>query len=149
MIYYYSFLYSSWFWLALTVFFVIVELCTAFTLTTIWFAISAAIMILVSKTGLPFLVQVILFVIIAFALLIFTRPFAIKKLKIGKEKTNIDALAGITTIALKEISEFQKGEVKINGLIWSAKSDDAETIPVGTKCVVVKIEGSHAVVKKV
>jgi membrane protein implicated in regulation of membrane protease activity len=74
---------------------------------------------------------------------------AIKKLKIGREKTNVDSLAGKHALVIKKITEFEKGEVKLNGQIWTAHSDDGSTIAEGTKCEVVRIEGVQAVVKPI
>jgi membrane protein implicated in regulation of membrane protease activity len=48
---------------------------------------------------------------------------------------------------MKTVTEFDRGEVKINGSIWSAKPDDGSTLPEGTKCEVVRIEGVQVIVR--
>jgi membrane protein implicated in regulation of membrane protease activity len=141
-----NFYLSPWFWLCLTVIFSIIEVLTSFALTTVWFAISALIMTVLSNTGLPFRFQVIIFLIVALVLLFLTRPIAIKKLNIGKEKTNVDSMVGRHFVLLKKITEFENGEIKINGVVWSAKSESGTAIEKGVKCVIIRIEGSHAVV---
>ena len=149
---FYAFVFSPWFWLTLTVVFSLIELATSFSLTTIWFAISSFLMVFISWTPLPFRWQCAISLVIAAVLLIYTRPIALKKLKIGQEKTNIDGLCGKTVIVTKRIAEFEKGEVKINGLFWSAKlSENPEngalsTIEKGGKCIIEKIEGNTVVV---
>lgn len=91
--------------------------------------------------------QLAVFLGIAIALLILTRPIAIKKLHAGREKTNIDSLIGKKALVVNTISEFENGNIKLNGIIWSAKSRDGSLIEAGDKCVVTAIEGAHAVVR--
>jgi membrane protein implicated in regulation of membrane protease activity len=144
-----NFLQTPWFWLALTVVFLIIEGLLFFTLTTIWFAISAAVMVLVSCTGIPLEIQFVLFFVLSFVLLIFTRPFAIKKWKLGKVKTNMDSLIGKRMLVTKDISEFEAGEVKISGIFWTAKIENAaDAMTKGSTCEIVRVEGAHLVVKK-
>ena len=142
----YAFVFSPWFWLALVVLFSIVELCT-FGLTTIWFALSALVMVLLSFLPIPFRGQLAIFLVMAILLLVFTRPVAVKKLKGGKVKTNVEDLAGRRALVVKAIKEFETGEVKINGQIWSARAEQGGDLAEGTRCEVVRIEGAHAVVR--
>jgi membrane protein implicated in regulation of membrane protease activity len=81
-------------------------------------------------------------------LLIFTRPFAVKKLRVGKVKTNVDDLIGRDALVVKGISKHEKGEVKIRSQIWTAISDTDEEIAENTECVIIRIEGVKAVVRK-
>lgn len=140
------FLFGPWFWLAAAVILALIEIFTV-GLTTIWFAISAVVLIFVSMAPVPLIVQLIIFVALAALLLVFTRPIAVKKLKIGREKTNIDALIGKTALVIKKITEFEKGEVKIAGQIWSAHGEDNQEINENSKCTVVRIEGVQAIVR--
>ena len=141
---------ARWIWVALTIIFAVIEVFT-FGLTTVWFALGAFVMIFISflLVRMPLVAQISIFLVISATLLIFTRPIAIKKLKAGKVKTNVDSLVGMNGLVVKKISEFEKGEVKLNGQIWSAHSDDNSTIEEGSKCEVVRIEGVHAIVKKI
>jgi membrane protein implicated in regulation of membrane protease activity len=90
----------------------------------------------------------LIFLIISALLLIFTRPLAVKKFRMGREKTNVDSLAGKHVLVIKKISEFEKGEVKLNGLIWAARSEDNTEIAAGTKCEVLRVEGVQLIVRK-
>ncbi|MDR0878996.1 MAG: NfeD family protein, partial [Treponema sp.] len=112
-----------------------------------WFAIAALVMVFLSFLPIPLPGQLIIFLVISAALLIFTRPVAIKKFKMGKEKTNVDSLVGMDALVTKDITEFEKGEVKLNGQIWSARSETNGEIKTGTKCTVVRIEGVQAIVR--
>ena len=117
-------------------------------LTTIWFALGSLVMIPLSLLPIPFVIQIVIFLVISVVLLIFTRPFAVKKLKANREKTNVDALIGKKALVVKDISEFEKGEVKIDGIVWTARSDDAVSIKAGEECFLLRVEGATAVVGK-
>ena len=136
-----------WIWVALTIIFSLIEAFT-FGLTTIWFALAAFVMVFLSFLPIPLVFQIIIFLAISAALLIFTRPVAIKKLKIGREKTNVDSLAGKHALVTKQIGEFERGEIKLNGQIWTARSYNDFKINEGAKCEVVRIEGVHAIVRE-
>ena len=87
--------------------------------------------------------------IITVVLVIFTRPFAIKKLKIGNNKTNVNSLIGSEVIVTKKITEFDKGEAKAkNGVIWTATSDNNKTIEKGTVCSIISVEGNTIIIKE-
>jgi len=135
-----------WIWLGLAIVLAVIEGLTL-GLTTIWFAIAALIMIFVSFLPIPLLFQLLIFTAISAVLLFFTRPIAIKKFKVGRVKTNVDSLIGKHALVTKQITEFDRGEVKLNGQIWSAKTEDGATITEGTKCEVIRIEGVQAIVK--
>jgi membrane protein implicated in regulation of membrane protease activity len=136
-----------WIWVALVIIFALIEIFTM-GLTTVWFAISALLMVFLSFINIPMTVQILIFLAIATLLLIFTRPLAIKKFKIGQEKTNVDSLIGKHALVVKTIGEFERGEAKINGQIWSARSEDNAEITEGSKCEILRIEGVQLIVRK-
>jgi membrane protein implicated in regulation of membrane protease activity len=146
MLFDFGYIQMHWVWVALVIIFAVIEAFT-FGLTTIWFAISAFVMVFLSFIIKPLPAQIIIFLLIAGVLLFFTRPIAIKKLKTGKVKTNVDSLVGMHALVTKKISEFDRGEVKLNGQFWTSRSEDDSTIDEGTKCEVVRIEGVQAVVR--
>ena len=65
------------FWLVALVLFIAIEIATM-GLTTIWFAGGALLAVLAAALGLPLTVQIVLFFIISFVLLYYTRPMAVK-----------------------------------------------------------------------
>ena len=137
-----------WIWVGLTILFALIEIFTL-GLTTVWFALAALVMVFLSFLNIPFSWQILIFLVISAALLIFTRPLAIKKLKAGKEKTNVDSLVGRHALVTKQISEFEKGEIKINGVYWSAHTEGNTEMKEGDKCVIVRIEGVQAIVQPI
>ena len=142
-----------WFWLSVMVFCIIIEAAT-FSLTTVWAAVTALFMIFFCRTGLPLRWQLLIFFVISLLLLIFTRPFAVKKLKLGRVTTNVNTLEGQEVLVVKKITQFEKGEVKAsNGVVWMATFDTTSTIggsaeiAKNTVCEVVRVEGNTLVVK--
>lgn len=148
MLFDFGYISPRWIWVALVVVFSVIEVFT-FGLYTVWFAIAALVMVFVSMTNIAFPYQIIIFLAISAALLFFTRPLVVKKLKIGRVKTNVESLAGMQALVIKKIGEFDKGEVKLNGLIWSARAEDNAEIQEGTKCEVLRIEGVLAIVRPI
>jgi len=136
-----------WIWVALVIIFALIEIFTL-GLTTVWFAIAALVMVFLSFIQIPLTGQILIFLAISGALLFFTRPLAVKKFKIGQEKTNVDSLIGKHALVIKTIGEFERGEAKINGQIWSAHSEDNTVITEGSKCEILRIEGVQLIVRK-
>ncbi|MBQ4330901.1 MAG: NfeD family protein, partial [Spirochaetaceae bacterium] len=106
--------YLPWFWLGLVVLFTLIEVFT-FGLTTVWFALGALVMVFLSALPIPLVWQLVMFLGISSVLLVFTRPLAVKKLKVGRERTNTDSLLGTKALVMKDITEFEKGVVKVHG----------------------------------
>ena len=143
-----GFISPQWIWAALVIVFALIE---AFTLglTTVWFAIAALVMVFLSFLKIPLSVQALIFLAISTLLLIFTRPIAVKKFKMGREKTNVDSLIGKYALVIKAIGEFEKGEVKVSGQIWSARTEDNSEVAEGTRCEVLRVEGVQLIVREV
>lgn len=139
--------YTPWFWFAIAVICAVIEGMTL-GLTTVWFALSAVLMIFISMLHPPFYVQCVLFALVALLLLFFTRPIALKLLHAKREKTNADSLIGKKAVVLQTITEWEKGQVKINGAVWTAASVDGAVIPAGDECIIEKIEGVTLIVKE-
>ena len=114
--------------------------------TTIWFGIGALIMVFLSFFPIPLVFQILIWLVISTLLLIFTRPFAMKKLHANKVKTNVDSVAGSIAVVTKKIKKFDKGEVKAEGIIWTARTEDDTPLEVGAECIIEKIEGVTAIV---
>ena len=141
-------LYTPWVWFGVAVICAVIEGLTL-GLTTIWFALSAVLMIFISLLQPPFYAQCVLFALVALLLLFFTRPLALKFLHTKREKTNADSLIGKKALVLQNITEWEKGQVKINGIVWTAASVEGAVIPAGDECVIEKIEGVTLIVKKI
>ena len=131
------------FWLALFVILLIIEIITV-GLTTIWFAGGS-----MAAVGGPVWLQVILFLVVSFVLLFFTRPWAVKYLNPHKTRTNYEDAIGKTVRVTMKIDNIEEtGTAVLNGQEWTARSnDDAVTIEADTTAEVVAITGVKLIVK--
>lgn len=137
-----------WFWLAVMVACIVIEALTM-ALTTVWAAISAFLMIFLCQAKFPIRWQIIIFLVITILLVVFTRPFAIKKLKLGKNTTNVNSMAGQEVLVIKKIAPFEKGEAKAkNGVVWSAISEDGSEISADEVCIVSAVDGNTLKIKR-
>ncbi len=133
---------APWFWVLLLVVFLVIEACTM-ALTTIWAAAACVPLIFIARTPLAFRWQLLIFMVLTVALIAFTRPFAVRKLKPGRSRTNVNSLAGQEVLVVRDIKPFEKGEAKAkNGVIWTASAAGGAEIPAGTVCTVSAVEGN-------
>ncbi len=135
-------------WLIIMVFFLIFEAITM-GLTTIWFAMGAFVAMLLALFDLPVIVQIATFLVVSVASLVFVYPIVKNKFKIGKEKTNFEALAGKTGVVVEKIDNTAgTGQVKVGGQIWSARTVSGKELPEGTQIRIVNITGVKAEVEE-
>lgn len=135
-------------WLAIAVVMIIMEI-VSLGLTTIWFAGGALIAALVAFLGGKLMLQIMVFSVVSLVLLIFTRPIAQKHLMKNTEKTNVESLIGKIGIVTADIRNLElEGVVKLNGLEWSARSEDETDIPKGSKVEVKAVSGVKLIVVK-
>ena len=138
--------YISWF-IAFLVF-LGVELITL-GLTSIWFAVGALVAFFAAFFGAPVFVQFILFVVVSTIVLVFVRPFAVKYVNNNTEKTNVESMAGKTGKVTARIDDIEgTGQVIIDGMEWTAKTENGDPLEVGELVTVLRIEGVKAVVRK-
>lgn len=128
-------------WFGAMVFFGIVEAATV-TLVSVWFAGGALVAMFAALFGAPVWLQVILFVAASAALLASLRPLVRRYVKPRITATNADALVGQTAVVTETIANLDaRGAVKINGVVWSARSSSGDGIPAGVHVRVDRIEG--------
>ena len=127
----------------------IIELLTV-GLTCIWLAGGSLAALLVSLTGANIVWQVLMFILVSFLLVVFTRPFAMKYINARHERTNVDELIGKLVKVTETVDNYeQTGAATANGLDWTARSeDDRETIEKGSLARVVRISGVKLILKK-
>lgn len=136
-----------YFWLLLALTFLLLELSTPGLFFFIAFAGGCMAASVATWLGYGIVAQCLVALsaaIISFAFLRY------KYASIGRQgdaKTNIDALAGQEAIVLQEISYLKKGQVKVRGESWSAKTDAHEgSIQKGQVVRVIRIEGNSVIV---
>lgn len=136
------------FWLIVFVALLVVEIATL-GLTTIWFAAGALVAFLAAYIGFGVPVQVIIFLAVSIILLILTRPIAIKYFNQERQKTNAESLIGQKAIVIEEVNPLQAtGKVEVNGMEWSAKTEESDRIEVSTVVSIKGIQGVKLIVEK-
>ncbi|MDR1495444.1 MAG: NfeD family protein [Clostridiales Family XIII bacterium] len=135
-------------WIVVAIILAVIE---GFTLglVTIWFTIGAAASTVVALAGGDIMIQIVVFFVVSIVLLIFTRPILVKKLKVGREKNNIELLEGSVALVTEAIEPFKSGLVKVNGVIWTAVGEETEFAAGADEEVeIVRVEGVKLIVKE-
>ncbi len=136
-----------WVWLGLAVFMTILEGLTM-GLTSIWLALGALAAMILAFFIPSVSLQVMIFLVLSIGMLLFTRPLAVRKFKIGGAKTNADRLVGMKAQVLKRVGFDESGQVRIRGQVWTARSSEAAlSFDKGQDVVVRKIEGVTLIVE--
>ena len=135
-------------WLGVFVVALVIEALTS-ELVSLWFSIGALFALIISLIpGVEWWVELIVFAVISVAALLCLRPLANKLLIRNEISTNIDEIVHKKGIMVKGYDEFNRGEVKINGVIWTAvNTNEKEKIPEGASVEVIAIEGNKLIVK--
>lgn len=133
-----------YFWIFIVILLSVIELLTV-NLTTIWFICSAIVSLLISFICDNIIVQFSVFALLGIVLLITTKPL-VKKLFKNDVKTNLDRVVGMKGIVTLDIKPLNVGEVKVDGKLWSAISDDV--LMVNDAVEILEIDGVKLKVKK-
>lgn len=119
-------------------------------LVSVWFCVGAIIAFAITFiSGMPYWGEIIVFVGVSLITFLVLRPILQKRLVHLHSKTNVDTMIGKKGIVVKRITSLEKGEVKINDIIWNAiKRDEDDTIEVDSIVEVISIQGNKLLVKK-
>ena len=122
--------------------------------SVIWLVILAVMIVMdigaaiVAWIGYGFWMQLLVFAVLSIVSMALFRPLAVKYLNRDKEKTNIDEVVGKTVVVTKQIdNEMAAGEVQLNGMSWTARSESGRVIPEQERVTVVSVEGVKLIVK--
>lgn len=141
---------DTYIWLGLMIVFLIAEGVCAIHLVSIWFAAGALVAAVTDMLGGPLWLQITLFIVVSGGLLAALWPFTKKFLKPKLSKTNIDSIIGSECYVLTDIDNANAtGQVKLNGMEWTARSTTGKRIPTGTLVKVDSIEGVKVFVSPV
>ena len=141
----------SWWviWLVIAVIMFIIEAVTT-GLATLWFGIGALVAMIMDLCGASVPAQVIVMAVVSivcFVLcMIWVRPKLESLRKKNIQRTNADRLIGREGTVIVPLNGIEgKGQVKIDGQVWSSKADS--DIAEGIKVTVKAIEGVKLVVE--
>lgn len=139
---------NSIIWLIALAILLLIEILTL-GLTTIWFAGGALVAFLLSLFINNPMLEIVVFLIVSFLLLIFTRPIATKYFNKQRVKTNYETLIGKEAIVTEKIDNYHMtGQVIINGQEWTARSiKDEEIIKIGQKVKIKQVTGVKVLVE--
>ncbi|MER5714054.1 NfeD family protein [Streptomyces sp. NPDC002132] len=136
-------------WLIWLIIAAVLAVAEIFTLTAALGMLSAAALATagLAAAGLPPVLQLVAYALIAAVSLLFVRPVALRHLLPPQgPRFGIDALIGKTALAVSEVTGTG-GRVRIDGEEWSARSyDDTLVIAPGTTVDVMEISGTTAFV---
>ncbi len=136
-------------WLIAAGVFFIAEMATTGFLI-FWLGIGALLAMLTSFITDSIIIQTIVFVVSSCILIPLTKPLADKFTGKKVVPTNSYSLInkhGIVTVDINPMEAV--GQVKVNGEIWSAKTEDGTTIAKGTEIEVIKIDGVKLIVSPI
>lgn len=134
------------FWLAALIILAVAEAATV-GLVCIWFAGGALAALIAAGVGAPIWLQIGLFLVVSAILLALLRPMLRKIVRPQRTATNADRHLGRTALVTEEINNLKEtGAVKLDGVTWTARTEGEQVIPVGTRIMVLRIEGVKMIV---
>jgi len=135
-----------WLWLAAMAVFLIVEMAVP-GLIFGCFAVGALGGAVTATFTDSYLIQLAVFAFLTIILIPLTRPLAKKITKPSPQKTNVDAMIGMTGVVVKAIDpDKEAGQVRVDGQVWMAMA--TEPIEEGIKIIVNKVQGARLYVSR-
>lgn len=137
-----------WIWLAIIVVCMLVEFVTM-EMVSIWFILGSLVALALAGMGVPVPYQVITAIVLSFICLFSFRKLALKLLKKDNQKTNLDRTLGEKTKLLTPITQDNLGTIKLNDVVYNAKSENGKPIEAGVEVELVKLDGNKYIVREV
>lgn len=144
-----TFVYTNlWlFWLIVSLACLIIEVSSG-DFFFVCFALGALASLVCAIFDVPFIAQLLVWVVASIFCLVFVRPSLVRRLHDKKErKSNADALIGRTGTVTETIPANGHGYVQIDGDQWRSLSADGIEIPIGTNVTVVSRDSIILTVK--
>ena len=139
-------------WLCFALVLLTIELITI-DLVAVWFALSSLIMVIITAIfpNLQLVWQIVIFIALSATLLVSTRKLVNKLMQKRKDgETNLDLILNHKAIVIEEINnDLSLGAVRINGIVWNARSLNENIISDGALVNVVKIDGNKLIVEQI
>ena len=136
----------SLFWLIAAVVLLVAE-AVSVGLTCIWFSLGAVDALVVSFFTGNIWVQIGCFLAVSFLTLVGVRPAARRFMASSRQATNADRVIGAEGVVVEEVDNLNaRGQVKVNGSLWTARGEDDTVIPPSARVRVERIEGVKLIV---
>lgn len=137
----------SWIWVIFAGICVVMEIFTA-GFVLLWFGVGAVCAAIMAWMGFRVVYQILVFTVVSGVLFAVSRKFAEKFSAKQPPGIGADRFAGQTGVVFEEIDNLKNtGRVRILQDEWRADSVDGSVIPVDAIIEVIKMDGTHAVVK--
>ena len=119
-------------------------------IVSIWFSIGGLVCLCICNT-VPIYVEVIVFAVVSLLALIATRPLVKRITERAVRHTNVDEIVGKRVKTISKISKYDAGEIKVNGIVYSAVllEEIDESIEADSIVEIVAIKGNKVVVKEI
>jgi membrane protein implicated in regulation of membrane protease activity len=138
-----------WIWMIIAAIFVVGEIFTA-GFFLLWFGVGAAVAGILALMGLSFGWQLAAFAAVSLVLFASSRRFAERFSKKQPPGIGADRFIGKQGVVLEDIDNVENvGRVRLDKEEWRADSETEEIIPAGTQVEVVRLDGTHLVVKPI
>lgn len=138
------------FWVFVIAATLVTEVCTAVSLSCIWFSVGGIAALIAAAIGFGTGSQIAVFVVFSIALLVVLRPFVVNVLRPKGAATNADRVIGQTAVVTEPINNMNAaGAVRVCGQVWSARAMNGELIPVDTRVLVHEIQGVKLIVEPI
>ena len=135
-------------WIIIAIVAAVIEALTT-ALVSMWFIPAGIIAAVMALFDVPLRFQILVFLVVAIALIILQKTVFRKYFIRTEVKTNIDAIIGEKGIVTERIDNISGiGQVKIKGSYWAARSVDGTNYEVGDVLTVIAIEGVKLICKK-
>ena len=138
-----------WIWMGFAAIFLIAEIMTAgFFLLWFSFGAAAAGILALLKVGPPG--QLTVFILVSGILFVFGRRFADRVSVNQPPGIGADRFTDQIGVVIDEINVLNNtGSVRMGQEEWRANSETGEVIPKGTRVRVMRVDGTHAIVKTI
>lgn len=135
-------------WLSLFVLSVVVEAVTT-ELVSFWFAGGALVALILSFIpGIPFWVEIIVFVLVSALLLFALRPLVKKFLAKNSPKSNIEGMLHRVSKLEEDLSFLKPSKIYIGDVLWDVITEEKELIlKKGMLVEVIGVSGNKLIVK--
>ena len=139
------------FWIVLGVVLAVAEIFTT-TLFLIMFGVGAFAAAGAAALGAPVALQAVIFAVVSALSVAVVRPVvrrhARPAIETGEQPFGVEALEGATAVVLEPV-DSERGMIKIDGELWTARSYDAtRSYAEGERVQVIKVRGATPLVRQ-
>ena len=134
------------FWLVISLLFLLFELGSPGLFYFLSFAGGAAIASLAATFCLPLMVQAIVFVVASVCIIFILKKWVKKYASNRHFHSNVFALQGKKGLVIRPATQHQFGQVQLDGELWAFRPHQEQVITEGQEVTVLDMRGAHVIV---